>query len=63
MKAQRPRIEVVLAGDRRLAEEVVLEVQALAQRYGLEVPSATITSQAAAKPKKRGRRRAPKRDA
>lgn len=63
MKAQRPRFEVAIAGDRRLAEEVILEVQALAQRYGLEVPSATITSRTAAKPKKRGRRRAAKRGA
>ena len=37
------RIELTLAGDRRLAEEVVLEVRALAARFGLAIPEVTIT--------------------
>ena len=43
----RAGFEVVLAGDRRLAEEVILEVRALAQRYGLAVPSARVVSRSA----------------
>ena len=37
-------LELTLAGDRRLAEEVALEVRALAARFGLEIPEVTITT-------------------
>jgi len=52
------KLEVVLEGDRRLAEDLILEVRALAERYGLEVPTAKIvTSRPAtrARPAKGGR--------
>ncbi len=39
------RLEVTVAGDRRLAEEVILEVQALAQDYGLDPPAVMLRSQ------------------
>ncbi len=51
--ASRARLEVVLAGDRRLAENVILEVRALAERYGLEVPEAKVVRETAARPKAR----------
>jgi hypothetical protein len=36
------RVEVVLDNDRRLAENVVLELRAFALRQGLEVTSVTV---------------------
>lgn len=50
------RLEVVLDGDRRLAEDLILEVRALAERYGLEVPTAKVVA-----PRPALRARAPKR--
>jgi len=35
-------VEVVLDNDRRLAENIVLELRALAWRQGLEVTSVTV---------------------
>ncbi len=45
------QVKVVLAGDQRLAENVILEVRALAQRYGLEAPNVSVTRQPAVGPK------------
>ena len=45
------QLEVVLAGDQRLAENLILEVRALAQRYGLGVPSVRVMRKAAVRPK------------
>jgi hypothetical protein len=42
---------VVLRGDRRLAENVILEVRAIAQRCGLEPPSVQVTRQPLVGPK------------
>ena len=39
------RLELVIEGDRRLAEDVILEVRALAKRYGLEVPTARVRAE------------------
>lgn len=36
------QLKVVLKGDRRLAESVILDVRAAAQRCGLEIPSIQI---------------------
>jgi hypothetical protein len=38
------RLEVTVAGDRRLAEEVILEIQGRAQGYGLDPPAVTLRS-------------------
>jgi hypothetical protein len=38
-------LSVVLRGDRRLAENVILEVRAIAERCGLEPPSIRVTRQ------------------
>ena len=39
------RLVLTVAGDRRLAEEVILEVQARARACGLEPPIVTLRSQ------------------
>ena len=51
-----PRLEIVVDGNRRLAEEVIVEVQSLAKRYGLALPDPTVVAQPASRPKgkKRG---------
>jgi hypothetical protein len=52
------QLKVVLDGhDKRLAENVMLEVRALARRCGLEVADVKVVSRRAAKPKKLTRRR------
>lgn len=45
------QLKVVLAGDQRLAENVILEVRALARRYGLEVPSVRVMRRPTVGPK------------
>jgi len=45
------RLEVTVAGDRRLAEEVILEIQARARGYGLDPPAVTLRSHQALRPK------------
>jgi hypothetical protein len=47
----RMQLEVVLTGDQRLAENVILEVRALAKRYGLGVPSVKVMRRPAVGPK------------
>lgn len=42
---------VDVAGDRRVAEDVILEVRALAQRFGLEPPQVRVVSWPTAGPK------------
>ena len=39
---RRTRVEVAVAGDRRLAEEVLLEIRALAARSGIRIGDVTI---------------------
>jgi hypothetical protein len=39
------QVRVVLAGDQRLAENVILEVRAIAQRHGLEIPDVSVIRQ------------------
>jgi hypothetical protein len=41
------QLEIAVAGDRRLAEAVILRVQELARDHGLEVPEATVVSRSA----------------
>ena len=49
--APRAELRIGLAGDQRVAEEVILEVRALAQRYGLEMPEARVVKVRIAGPK------------
>jgi hypothetical protein len=51
-KSAPPRAElrVDLSGDRRVAEEIILEMRALARRYGLEMPDARIVKARGAGP-------------
>jgi hypothetical protein len=42
---------IVLKGDRRMAEDVILEVRAIAERFGLEPTSIQVTRQAPARRK------------
>jgi len=49
--APRAVLRVDLMGDERVAEEVILEVRALAQRYGLEMPEARVERLRVAGPK------------
>ncbi len=44
MRGRGMRLELTVAGDRHLAEEVILEVQARARAYGLEPPVVTLRS-------------------
>ena len=55
-KSPRVRLEVALAGDTRLVENVVLQVRELAQRLGLGVPQVRILRRSTSKaPKQKGR--------
>lgn len=45
------RLEVVIKGDRRLAENVILEVRAVARRYGLEIPTIQVMQRPSVGPK------------
>jgi translation elongation factor EF-Tu-like GTPase len=51
------QLKIDLAGDRRLAEDVILEIRALAQRFGLEAPQVSVVSRPAVGPKARKRAR------
>jgi hypothetical protein len=42
---------IVLKGDRRMAEDVILEVRAIADRFGLEPTSIEVTRQVPARRK------------
>jgi hypothetical protein len=45
------QMSVALIGDQRLAENLILEVRALAKRYGLEIPSVEVVRQPRVGPK------------
>ena len=45
------KLNVDLTGDRRLAENVILEVRAAARRVGLEIANVDIVKQQPARPK------------
>ena len=45
-------LSITLTGDRRLAENVILEVRAMAQRYGLEIPSVRVLPESSIGPRK-----------
>ena len=45
------QMSVDLTGDQRLAENVILEVRAIAKRYGLETPNVEIVRQPRVGPK------------
>ena len=45
-------LTVALTGDRAMVENVILEVRALAQKFGLEIPDVTVISQPTIAPKK-----------
>jgi hypothetical protein len=45
------QLSVALTGDQRLAENLILEVRAMAKRYGLEIPSVEIVRQPRVGPK------------
>jgi hypothetical protein len=47
------QMSVALTGDPRLAESLILEVRAMAKRYGLEIPSVEIVRQPRVGPKVR----------
>jgi hypothetical protein len=47
------QLSVALTGDQRLAENLILEVRAMAKRYGLEIPSVEIVRQPRVGPKVR----------
>ena len=44
-------IDVVLKGDQRLAENVILEVRAIAERHGLEIPNVRVVRRHVVGPK------------
>jgi hypothetical protein len=44
-------LKVVLKGDRRLAENMILEVRAIARRFGLEIPNISVTGRPPVGPK------------
>ena len=57
------QLKVVLKGDQRLAENLIIEVRAIAKRHGLESPrisvmrqSAVVAKQKKAAPRKSGAR-------
>jgi hypothetical protein len=45
-------LTVELTGDRVTVENVILEVRALAQKFGLEIPDVTVICEPAIAPKK-----------
>lgn len=45
-------LSVALSGDRAMVENVILEVRALAQKFGLKIPNVTVVSESAIVPKK-----------
>jgi hypothetical protein len=45
------QMSVALTGDQRSAESLILEVRAMARRYGLEMPSVEIVRQPRVGPK------------
>jgi hypothetical protein len=45
------QMSVALMGDQRLAENLILEVRALAKRFGLEIPNVEIVRQPRVGPK------------
>jgi hypothetical protein len=47
------QLRVVLKGDQRLAENVILEVRAIAKRRGLESPRISVMRQSSVAPKKK----------
>ena len=46
------KLEVALTGDQRATESLILEVRAIAQRFGLEIPSVQILRQPRVGPKR-----------
>jgi hypothetical protein len=55
-------LEIVVAGDRRLTENLIVEVRATAREFGLDVSGIQIVRQSSIRPKasKRRLRRTPK---
>ena len=47
------QLKVVLRGDQRLAENVILEVRAMAKRRGLESPQISVMRQSSVAPKQK----------
>lgn len=45
-------LTVALRGDRAMVENVILEVRALAQKFGLKIPNVTVVSESAIVPKR-----------
>lgn len=45
-------LTVALTGDRVMAENLILEVRALAQKFGLEIPDVTVIRKPRIAPKK-----------
>jgi hypothetical protein len=45
------QMSVALTGDQRFAQNVILEVRAMAKRYGLEIPSVEVVRQPRVGPK------------
>jgi hypothetical protein len=51
-KSREPmQLSLALTGDQRFTENVILEVRALAQRFGLEIPSIKVERRRAIGPK------------
>ena len=50
-KARPMQLSVVLKGDQQFAENVILEVKALARRHGLEIPTIKIKRKSPIGPK------------
>jgi hypothetical protein len=52
-----PRVlTIALTGDRAMVENIILEVRALAQKCGLQIPNVFVVSDPAVVPKKRSGR-------
>ena len=49
---ERSVLTVALTGDRAMVENVILEVRALAQKFGLEIPDITVIRESTIVPKK-----------
>jgi hypothetical protein len=45
------QMNLIVRGDKRVAENIILEVRALAERRGLEIPSVRVVQQPAVGPK------------
>jgi hypothetical protein len=45
---ERTQLNVVIAGDKRLAENVILEVRAIARRLGTQIPKIEVVRQPSA---------------